>query len=513
MKSLGKYIYNFLTLLLGVCVFVFWKFGHPEALSFQEQNQLFLWTYDYFCNAVSVPGGLADWMGDFLVQFYYIEWLGATILALLFMLFQGVVACLFRLCPKIMPWLASLFGILLSLFLLWIMGDENVMLSFPLAITSVLMLARATRRLCWYYDVAIVPVLYWLFGPAVWFYVVISIVIKRDKFQVLIPLMLAVLQFAAAHTVLEQWPLSKVLTGTGYYRNFYFSAEQFSFGYDSDKYSLLRQDYLIRNERWQDIIKEAEKHQVEVNFSSEAINLALAMTGQLADRQFSFYQSGPDALLMPMVRDNVSNLPTMEAFYRLGMVNESMRYAFDIQESILNGKKSGRLMKRIAECCIINGRYATAEKYLDMLEKSLFYRSWAKKAKTYLGNETWINTHPEWGRIRQLRYKDDFLFNHPEMDTMLGILFQENPKNRMALEYFLGQMLLNGNLKGFCQYLQWAQQSGFYQSMPVGYNDAWQCIQAKGNLPGSPFAAYAKRMNASKADGVSGASQLSNSIH
>ena len=54
---------------------------------------------------------------------------------------------------------------------------------------------------------------------------------------------------------------------------------------------------------------------------------------------------------------------------------------------------------------------------------------------TYLYNENKINSHPEWGRLRQLRYTDDFLFSDKEIEVMLGLLVEHNYKNKMAFEY------------------------------------------------------------------------------
>ena len=36
-----------LTFLLGITTFLFWMWLYPQALSYQEQNQLFLFTWDY----------------------------------------------------------------------------------------------------------------------------------------------------------------------------------------------------------------------------------------------------------------------------------------------------------------------------------------------------------------------------------------------------------------------------------------------------------------------------------
>ena len=77
---------------------------------------------------------------------------------------------------------------------------------------------------------------------------------------------------------------------------------------------------------------------------------------------------------------------------------------------------------------------------------------------------------------------------------MLGRLFVNNPDNKMALDYFLAQMLLKGNLQGFQQYLGLAQQYGGYREMPLGYQDVMRCIQAQGRVPDSPFAKYVQRM-------------------
>ena len=109
-------------------------------------------------------------------------------------------------------------------------------------------------------------------------------------------------------------------------------------------------------------------------------------------------------------------------------------------------------------------------------------------------DDTKINVHPVYGRLRQMRYKENFLYSYDEIDKMFGLLLMDNTDNKMALDYFLGQMLLKGNVQGFQQYLGLAQQYGGYREMPLGYQDAMRCIQMQGNVQGSPYANYVKRM-------------------
>ena len=115
-----------------------------------------------------------------------------------------------------------------------------------------------------------------------------------------------------------------------------------------------------------------------------------------------------------------------------------------------------------------------------------------------MADEAKMNGHPIYGRLRQLRYKEDFLYSYEEIDKMLGLLLMNNTDNKMALDYFLAQMLLNGNVQGFQQYLGLAQQYGGYRQMPLGYQDAMRCIQMQGNVQGSPYASYVKRMMAER---------------
>ena len=500
-KAIARYGQWGLSVLVGIVMFLFWYVWYPHALSYQEQYQLFLWTGDYFLEKISLPGGFADWLGEFIVQFYYVEWIGALLLATLFVALQWLTA-------KLLPKTWCLLSLLPVAVMWWLMGDINVMLSLMVAMVMAIGIAGRVRRvvslgkLGLLGEIVLIPIIYWLIGPAVWIYVIIR-VIQIGWRQLWTAVWLVAVQLMVYAWLLPQWPLQQAMTGLSYYR-IPLQYPQWS-GYDKDMYELIRMDYLVRNERWDEIVKRAGAYQVKTPFWCNCVNLALSQKRLLADRMFDFYQSGEDALIMPRTRDLTSMLPSAEAFWRLGMVNSAQRYMFDTQESILNGKKSGRCTKRIAECMIVNGHYRTARKQIGLLKKSLFYRSWAEEMEkmieadqttpnpSYSGGERSV-----YGRLRKMRYKDDFLYSYDEIDKMFGLLFMNNTDNKMALDYFLAQMLLKGNMQGFQQYLGLAQQYGGYRQMPLGYQDAMRCIQMQGNVQGSTYANYVKRMMAER---------------
>lgn len=530
---------------LGVLVFLFWKWGYPHALSYQEQYQLFLFTGDYFMQRVSVPGGLADYVGEFLVQFYYVKWTGALILAVLFVMLQLLTWLLMRQQGKTLSSFDYPLSFLPPMLLLWLLGDESVLLSYVVALLFVMAMAGVSN--CWknrrwtWPDIMVIPLLYAAAGPLAWVYVVLRIL--RDKRRCWwLPLMMAVVHWTST-TILLQWPLKSIILGLNYYRiplhyhvlqailpmvvvmevggtsllpkcrlgkntlttTFLWGGAMsvvvatvaflaLRLGYDKDKYELLRQDYLVRCERWDDIISRADRYQVENAFSCNCVNLALAKQRRLADGMFDYCQSGEDALLMPMIRDLTSNIPTAEAFWHLGMVNSAYRYMFDLQESILNARKSGRFTKRMVECLMVNGRYDVAAKHLTLLQHTLFYRQWAEEMSQMLYQDAKVEAHPLYGEKRKFRYKDDFLYSYDEIDKMLGLLFVNNPDNKTALDYYMGELLLKGKAQEFVQYMSWVQQHGGYQYMPRGYQDALRCIQSQGADQASSYGKYVRKM-------------------
>lgn len=79
-----------LSLLFGVAVVIFWSVPYMSGLCFQEQYQMYLFDIGYFLERIVLPGGLADYISEFLVQFYYMPVLGGTIIALLLMSIQAI---------------------------------------------------------------------------------------------------------------------------------------------------------------------------------------------------------------------------------------------------------------------------------------------------------------------------------------------------------------------------------------------------------------------------------------
>ena len=94
-----------------------------------------------------------------------------------------------------------------------------------------------------------------------------------------------------------------------------------------------------------------------------------------------------DGLFLGFNKEFISPMMGNEIFYHLGLINASQEYAFESMEVMPDMEKSVRALKRLAETNLINGNYKVAEKYLKIVEKTLFHRQWARKTRKILYNE------------------------------------------------------------------------------------------------------------------------------
>lgn len=505
-----------LSLLFGVAVVIFWAVPYVGGLCFQEQYQMFLFDSGYFLERIVLPGGLADYISEFLVQFYYMPVLGGAIIALLLMGIQTAVWGLMKQYGARHDFPSYLLSFLPSIALWCAMGDQNVLLSFVVALFGALVIGwihnRFHNRLVKVvFELVSTALVYWLLGPVVFLYAVLMIgdTLKNAKqkgnvfsgigYSAVILILTVAWILLTTQTL--QYPLYRIFAGLNYYRypgaisplpfvvmvwavvipflgmipchrkslqklqqskvvivlSYVLVIVASWFGiktsFDEMTYELIDYDFLVRTEQWDKIIEKAEKKPATTPLGVSCVNLALSQKGMLADRLFEFYQNGGEGLFPTFTRDMISPVSTAEIFFRLGMVNDAERYMFEAQEAIPNYRKSARLTRRIIECDIINGNYKVAAKLLRRLQKTLFYSNWANQTMALLGNEKAINRHPIYGKQRKYREKkQDFLFSDREMDQMLGLLFLNDNHNKMAYEYLMCYELLQRDMEKFMQY-------------------------------------------------------------
>ncbi len=525
MKSMKRVlnVRYILPLVVGVAVMLYFGLALPSLLRFQEQLQLFLCSGSYASDVCYLPGGVADYVGRFVTQFFLHTWGGVTLLSLLLVTLYVAVVQLIVNRPIVNRLIVHVLALLPVLLMCRFLSDDSALLGGLVALLLVVLAAmRLPRRnLMAQGMVALVllPAMYQLAGPLALLLAVMAAgaMLRAERSLVtavwIIVLTIEALVLPFVWRELLVLPLDRLFYGLHYYRNPQVTPVWLwasgimvtvlyvlplrepkcgmrswtmciawasvtamvcvvAMGYNARVEEAMHYDFMARMQHWNRIMRTADQRKPNGQIPVTALNLALAMKGRMADHMFEYQQNGSTGLLPVFVRDAVSPLVTSEAYYQLGMVNTAQRFTFEAQEAIPDFQKSVRCYKRLAETNLICGRYEVARKYLMALRQTLFYREWADETLALLGNEEAIDRHEEYGRLRQCIVADDYFYSERDIPQMLGRQFLANPTNRIAFEYLLAANLLAGDIGTFVQCFDMGFTQLGYSQIPTAWQQA-----------------------------------------
>jgi hypothetical protein len=188
-------------------------------------------------------------------------------------------------------------------------------------------------------------------------------------------------------------------------------------------------------------------------------NVALAETGRLSNSFFSFPPSPDGGTLFLKWEIIIEVLKRGGYFYyTVGMINEAQRWAYEYM--VMQGN-TPEALKMMIKTDLIKGKYKIAEKYISVLEKSIFYRKDALKFKELLFNDTAVSKHPELGVKQHLEPKVDFFIQTDNPAANLDLLIQADSTNVSAIEYRLAWLMLQKDMKGVIDLLPIMEKAGY----------------------------------------------------
>lgn len=511
---------------------IFFGFFYKYHLYFEEQLQLFLFTGWYFKETILIPGGLINYAGEFLVQFYHLPFAGALIIGSLLTLMQRLTAGLLKKINR-NPFLIPLsaipalnYGMLLTNEFFPLSGAIGLLLAL-VALKVYMAINKEGLRIA--IGLVLIPVMYFLAGGAYLIIAVTVIIItlfglkgvivtnsklwKTAIFVIIAGALVFLIPFYVRNNLLLTTPLQSVITPY-YYKIVatipdalliigitlpilillsHLLPVRFKF---SEKWVLLpicgllvfahlgfgswvnmaserikAYDFFVRYQKWQQAIAYAESHPPRNNLSLCMLNFSLCMAEKMGDKMFHYRQNGLAGLFLPFDRENVAPMMGNEILFHLGFINASQHYAFESMETTPNFKKPVRMLKRLAETNLINGDYAVASKYINLLKKTLFYSKWAYETEQMLGNEAAINAHPLYGTLRSIMVRDNYFIDIEKMPEALSAMLSDNPHNRMAFEYLNAIFLLAKSPGNLLHGLNLMYEMG-YERVPVHYQEA-----------------------------------------
>ena len=376
--------------------FCFFQFAYPYHLLHREQLNLFVFDGDYLARTYRGAGWLARLSADFLEQFFHLPVAGPLIVALLLAAI-GLVA--YRICRHFLGRWPSL--AVAALLFAWSFLRE----------TGNNYMTRYTAVVLGYLCLVLLALQFRQVGV-------------RCASAVLL---LAFGVWALASPYHPQygrlWSVPKL-----------------------DDERLMGLDAELVRENWDKVLELSEKD-LYMEEASYCYNLAQAMKGNLGNALFNHSQNHQFTLLFPVSSEKAvfTNTLAGEAWFQLG--DMTIAEQSSIASLQASPRHSGvRYLVRLARINLVTGEAAAAQKYLNVLSRTLFYRKWARSMMPGYRDGT-VD-----GKLLEARAKlarNDFVHQAENPRNVLVGLLESDSANTLARHYLLCYDLLCYDLDSF----------------------------------------------------------------
>jgi hypothetical protein len=212
---------------------------------------------------------------------------------------------------------------------------------------------------------------------------------------------------------------------------------------------LMALDYYTLREDWPAVI-DTSRRLAAKDFNSLTryeINLALHEMNRLGDEMFRFPQAGS---LLPVLRSEVFlpyTIRIAELCLRLGRVNEAEHLGSEARTRANSDPRICRLMARVN---LVKGQTAAARKFLTVLSYDLVSGAWARQLLRELDQDPQLAGDAEVQLLRRRMLRNEDMFPvwqradraGADMERLLLDQLEQDPSNRMAFEFLMGDYLL-----------------------------------------------------------------------
>lgn len=506
-----------------VVCFAFFQWIYPNHLFFKEQMRIFLYTTDYFISFWDELAWLSCYVGNFLMQFFHLTAIGPLIVTCVLLLLWylsmrvlrkfggGNMVSVYALFPVALEWglicrlSYSIASTLSLVFVLWFflgyIRIKNKQISVWVAFMllpmiysmvgsrlfvfslMVIFYEGAKNRKRWWFWLSLLLSSY-LYPLLMRHFYGLSIeeaykYSHVDGLSVYFPAMALILEIFA----LEIKSIRKVrLNRHSLLITFLVVFGFFSFviaGTNRKREKVLAVDQAVYRGDWEQVLD------LSAGFDSPDIlvsyyrNIAFSKKNELPQNLMDYYQRGSDALFLPIdLRSSI--LPVFfsnETYFQLGDMDMARHRTI---EGILfcPKQRSVRQIKRLVEIDMRRGDVEEARKYLNLLDATLFYHSWAKSKKEQLKGEETLSMEKRLPRKSDWEREHDILLSISDYPGVLSSLVAEHPENKQALDYLLCYYLLNENLNRFKDTFD-TYYKGKFEFVPRLYEEALLQVLSK----------------------------------
>ena len=391
--------------------FLFFQFAYPYHLIKREQANLFVYDGDYIAATYRGMGWLARFVTDFLEQFFHLPVAGPFVVALLV---TGIGIVVYRILRRFLGVWPSLGVAVLAFAWAFLRETGNIYTTrYTVVVLGYLSLILAALQFRKAWQKALAAVVFLAFGV---------------------------------------WAL-----GSPYHKYYGMLFNKPTVGYER----MIGLDAEVARENWDKVLELSKKDLFTVE-ASFCYNLAHAMKGDLGSMMMSHSQGKAYDLLPPVSIDRTafSDCLAAEAWYQLGNITVAEQGAIVALQSSPD-HTGARYIKRLAEVNLISGEDAAAQKYLNLLSHTLFYRKWARSRMPGRQDET---VRAALSAARANLPVTDFVHQSENPRNVLLGLLEANPSNSVARNYLLSYDMLRFDLNSFMEdYAAYPVKGRLYQ--------------------------------------------------
>ena len=485
--------------LLGILLFIIsflWFFFPGEYVLIANRDlSLFLTTPGYLGSFLDRPGGLLEYAGSFLNQFYRFRVAGALVLS-------GVITSAYFVTGSMVVRISGknelfVIGILAAVLLLGMHNYYPHQLSHTLGfiLAMRLVVASPTKKIRRRKFLAIsVPLIYLAIGGYVWFFGLLMMaeeIVRNRKIDFASGLLSAVypaiIIFSGARLLfldplaelavkplpfgeeygkspwpylfigwmilgvvlarkpirfLKMSPVLKIIAHTMVCVLALLLVLHFS--YKRKNGELFQIEKMALSQDWDELLAYTAKHPSTNLFGAYYTNLALANSGKLCSGLFQYPQTfGRRGLCFNWEAKAEILRRGSDFFWTIHFVNEAHHWAY---ESMIIDGFTRRNLIRLIQTELVRGNLRVAEKYVNLLGEAMFHKKIAMHYARFLDDREALHNDPELGPRLQLRMKQDFFSDGMDLERNLVSLLANNPSNIQAYDYLMALFLLEKEL-------------------------------------------------------------------
>ena len=440
-----------------------------------QDLSLFLPTKLFLINTLAVPAGFLTYIGLFFTQFFYYPWLGGMIFIALLLAVQLLTSKVFHLQSKYFPLsfipslllllaftqlgyyiftmyskgysFSHLFGILFTLGIFWAyqsIKHPNYRLLFSIlfvpvffhllgfyslftAILFVLFEAISIKKSSQSiqlttigFSLLLIFAVPFLFNrfiyvvtmfPNIYINGLPSFSITQDNslylpFIFLFLFLIAItLNFISVKSSQKSNRITLYISVLIFVITSFFT---FHYSYNDENFRTeLAMNRAISDSNWNEVLELADNLKSEpTRLIVMSTNLALRKLHMAGEKMFTYKNGNKEFnVKRPILLIEIAGTIF---YYHYGQINYC--YKWCMEDMMHNGMKIENL-KYFVKSCLLNKEYALAGKYNDVLLKTTFHKSWAKKYQKYIDNPETISSNPEFKEIAQLQIPENNLFS------------------------------------------------------------------------------------------------------